>query len=106
MIRAGASKWGYSNRRCIPSWIGIRRCRVIGFCRKLGFNIQELPEAQPVALKKGLTITCGWVADDSWSLVTTPVASYFNANDCVGVEWRKVAAALGRRVDVLEARLL
>src|SRR5882672_1971145 len=39
--------------------------------------------------------------DDSWSMVTTPNATYFNANDCVGLDWQKVASAIGRPIDIL-----
>jgi hypothetical protein len=75
--------------------------RIVAFCRKLGFKVQELPDRQSVALGNGLTITCGTAGDDSWCMVTTPEATYFNANDCVGVNWQKVAASLDRRIDVL-----
>jgi len=75
--------------------------RVIGFCRKLGFAVQELPNRQPVALKNGVSITCGAAGDDSWCLIETPAGNYFNANDCVGVKWASVAAALAKRIDVL-----
>ena len=75
--------------------------RVVSFCQKLGFKVQELPNRKPVELKNGVKITCGSVVSDSWSLVETPNANYFNANDCVGVRWADIAQFLGRKVDVL-----
>lgn len=78
--------------------------RIIEFCRKLGFRVQELPPGRRVLLKNGLSILCGCVADDSWSFVTTPNGSYFNANDCVGVDWSRVADTLDRPVEVLLAQ--
>jgi len=75
--------------------------RVVSFCRKLGFKVQELPDRQPVRLKNDITITCGFDGDDSWSFLVTPGGTYFNANDCVGARWREVARILPRPVDVL-----
>jgi hypothetical protein len=75
--------------------------RVIGYCRKLGFAVQELPDRHRVELKNGLGITCGIDAQDSWCYIETPNATYFNANDCVTADWAAIAAALPRPVDVL-----
>lgn len=76
--------------------------RVAGFCRKLGFRVQELPDGERVALNDQVAVTCGTVLGrDSWLFLEGPDATFLNANDCVGVDWTKVAAALGRPVDVL-----
>jgi UDP-MurNAc hydroxylase len=75
--------------------------RVLEFCRKLGFQVQELPDRQRVPLRDGIAITCGRSGGDSWSFLETPEHTYFNANDCVTVPWRKVAGSLTRPVDVL-----
>src|ERR1043165_8583335 len=41
--------------------------RVVDFCRKLGFSIQELPDGKPVNLNSDFRVTCGKVPFyDSW----------------------------------------
>lgn len=75
--------------------------RVVDFCRKLGFGVQELPNAKRVSLKNDIFVTCGTAVSDSWLMIETPENTYFNANDVVGVDWPSLAARLGRPIDVL-----
>jgi len=49
-----------------------------------------------------VAVTSGAVLGrDSWLFVEAPDATFLNVNDCVGVDWAKVAAELTRPVDVL-----
>lgn len=58
--------------------------RVVSFCRKLGFTVQELPDAAPVDLGGGMKITCGKIPFyDSWLLIETPDYRILNTNDCI-----------------------
>jgi UDP-MurNAc hydroxylase len=58
--------------------------RVLAFCKKLGFGVQELAHGVPVQLKGDLRITCGTVPFyDSWSFIETPQYSILNSNDCI-----------------------
>jgi UDP-MurNAc hydroxylase len=75
--------------------------RVVGFCRRLGFQIRELPDAERVLLSPEVFVTCGTANNDSWLFVETPEHTYFNANDVVGIDWAPIKAALKRPVDVL-----
>ena len=76
--------------------------RVVRFCKKLGFAVQELRAQMRVMLKDGVAVTCGTVlGGDSWLFTETPDSTIFNANDCVGVDWKAISASLPRPVDVL-----
>jgi UDP-MurNAc hydroxylase len=75
--------------------------RVVNFCRKFGFDVQELPNRERVALGNDVFVTCGTAGHDSWLFVETPERTYFNANDVVDTDWPSVAAILSRPVDVL-----
>ncbi len=75
--------------------------RVVRFCDKLGFNTRELENKVRTPLNEYVAVTCGTVHSDSWLFTETPDFSIFNANDCVGIEWHKVAAALSRPTDIL-----
>lgn len=76
--------------------------RVIEFCRKLGFKTQELPNGKRIQLNDQVAVTNGRVLGrDSWLFTETPNGTIFNANDCVGVDWNRIASSLSRPVDLL-----
>lgn len=58
--------------------------RVMSFCRKLGYSVQELPNAAPVELGGGMRILCGKIPFyDSWLMIETPDFRLLNTNDCI-----------------------
>lgn len=76
--------------------------RVVNFCRKAGFRVQELEDGVRTPLSDRVAVTCGQVIGrDSWLYVESDDVTIFNANDCVGVDWTDIAARLPRPLDVL-----
>ena len=75
--------------------------RVVDYCRKLGFAIQELEDGILLGIGGGVKVTCGQVNGDSWLCTQTTEQTYFNANDVVGIDWHKVAASINVVIDVL-----
>jgi hypothetical protein len=78
--------------------------KVIGFCKKLGFQTRELEDGAPAELAPGLRVTSQSVPlFDSWLLVEAGDTRLLNLNDCVVQtpgELRRLAARIGR-LDVL-----
>ena len=57
--------------------------RVAQFCRDLGFRVIEMENSVPLALGRGVTVTCGpHDFYDSWLHVTDGKQSVINLNDC------------------------
>jgi hypothetical protein len=79
--------------------------RVANFCRKLGFQVIELTNREPLQLAEGLVLTCGAVRPiDSWLLVETPTARILNLNDCI-VENEAKALSIKRTVGEVDLLL-
>lgn len=58
--------------------------RVVDFCRKLGFAIQELPDGKPLDLNSEFSVTCGKVPFyDSWLACRAEGLTLLDLNDCV-----------------------
>ena len=78
--------------------------KVLGFCRKLGFQTKELADGEPVELAGGLRVTSQHVPlFDSWLLVEAGGVRLLNLNDAVvqtPAELRRLAARVGA-LDVL-----
>jgi hypothetical protein len=78
--------------------------KVLGFCRKLGFQTLELADGVPVELAGGLRVTCQHVPlFDSWLLLEAGGTRLLNLNDAVvqtRAELRRLAERVGR-LDVL-----
>lgn len=76
--------------------------RVKTFCEKLGFTVIELPHEKQIFLSQTVSIRCGAVLGrDSWLFIQGAASSIFNANDCVGVDWKRVKELVAAPVDVL-----
>ena len=76
--------------------------RVINLCKNLGFKTKELEPGERTSLGNGVAITCGVCGSRiSYLFTETPENTYFNANDCVGLDWAPVAAGFSRPVGVL-----
>ena len=76
--------------------------RVAAFCEKVGFRVIELDDGVKTKLNDVVSVTCGQVVGrDSWLLVKSDECTVFNANDCVGCDWEKIAARLDRPLDIL-----
>src|SRR5262245_16918934 len=73
--------------------------KVIGFCKKLGFQVRELEDGVPVELAPGLRVTSQSVPlFDSWLLVEAGDTRLLNLNDAVvqtPAELRRLAARVG-----------
>lgn len=79
--------------------------RVANFCRKLGFQVIELANREPLQLTEGLVMTCGAVRPiDSWLLVETPTTRILNLNDCI-VENKAKALSIKRTVGEVDILL-
>lgn len=58
--------------------------RVVNYCRKLGFSIQELPDGKPISLDSDFSVTCGKVPFyDSWLACKAEGLLVLDLNDCV-----------------------
>jgi len=58
--------------------------KVINFCRKLDFQVEELPNHGWHTLSEKVRVMCGKVPYfDSWLLIETDHGKILNANDCV-----------------------
>ncbi|HEY8964091.1 MAG TPA: MBL fold metallo-hydrolase [Alphaproteobacteria bacterium] len=80
--------------------------KVINFCAKQGFKVQELPLGKNFSLTPEITLTCDKEGiEDSWLFIDTPDFKILNLNDCVvdtKYRIRKVNQALnGRHPDIL-----
>ena len=79
--------------------------KVIDFCQSIGFQVQELPHEQPIALKNGLQVTCGNVPFfDSWILYDCGDRRILNINDCV-VDGEGVASEIFKVVGGIDVLL-
>lgn len=79
-----------------------RDAKVIGFCRKLGFQVRELEDGVPVELAPGLRVTSQSVPlFDSWLLVEARDTRLLNLNDTV-VQSPAELARLARRIGRLD----
>ena len=58
--------------------------RVVNFCKKLSFKVEELPHRSKFVIEDDFSITCGkMVGIDSWLLYETNDFKLLNINDCV-----------------------
>lgn len=58
--------------------------KILNYCSRLGFTVQDLHDGQSVRLKNGIVITCGQVPlMDSWLLCEFAGIRVLNVNDCV-----------------------
>ncbi|HEY7114443.1 MAG TPA: MBL fold metallo-hydrolase, partial [Thermoanaerobaculia bacterium] len=58
--------------------------KVLDFCRKLGFQTQELPPREWISLRTPLRVLCGPSDDfDSWLLADADGRRILNLNDCI-----------------------
>jgi len=73
--------------------------KVLGFCKKLGFQVRELRDGEPVELAGGLRVTSQSVPlFDSWLLVEAGGQRVLNLNDAVvhsPAELRRVSDRVG-----------
>ena len=57
--------------------------KVINFCKKLGFNVIEIPNSRSINILDDLILTCKkFGSEDSWLKIETPQFSILNLNDC------------------------
>lgn len=76
--------------------------RVAAFCERAGFRVIELDDGVNTPLNDVVSVTCGQVVGrDSWLFVESDDCTIFNANDCVGCDWKKIASGLRRPLDIL-----
>jgi UDP-MurNAc hydroxylase len=79
--------------------------KVIGFCKKLGFQTQELADGAPTELRGGLRVTSQSVPlFDSWLLLEAGGQRVLNLNDAV-VQTPAELARLAQRVGALDLLL-
>ena len=58
--------------------------RIVNFCSKLGYQVQELDDGDRIHLGNDLHVTCGKVPFyDSWLYIETPEFHLLNSNDCI-----------------------
>ena len=58
--------------------------RVVNFCKKLSFKVEELPHRSKFVIEDDFSITCGkMVGIDSWLLYEANDFKLLNINDCV-----------------------
>ena len=78
--------------------------RVVNFCKKLSFKVEELPPRTKFVIEDDFSITCGkMVGIDSWLLYETKGFKLLNINDCV-INNKKVCESVKKttgEVDVL-----
>ena len=78
--------------------------RVVNFCKKLSFKVEELPHRSKFVIEDDFSITCGkMVGIDSWLLYETSDFKLLNINDCV-ISNRKLCESVKKttgEVDVL-----
>lgn len=76
--------------------------RVARFCENLGFQVVELDPGVQTYLNDVVSVKCsGVLGGDSWLYLASDDITIFNANDCVGVDWKSIARSLERPVDIL-----
>ncbi|MDP6878592.1 MAG: MBL fold metallo-hydrolase [Candidatus Marinimicrobia bacterium] len=78
--------------------------RVVNFCKKLSFKVEELPHRSKFVIEDDFSITCGkMVGIDSWLLYETSDFKLLNINDCV-ISNRKLCESVKKstgEIDVL-----
>lgn len=73
-----------TRRRITVLFQETRDRRVVNFCRKLGFGIQELTDGKQETLAPDFFVTCGKVPFyDSWLACRAEGATLLDLNDCV-----------------------
>ncbi len=79
--------------------------KVINFCRKLGFQVVELPNHGWYTLSSKIRVMCGKVPYfDSWLLIETDQGKILNANDCV-VDGEGVAQEIAKQTGTVDLLL-
>lgn len=79
--------------------------KVITHCRKLGFQVQELPHQGWHRLSDKVRVMCGKVPYfDSWLLIETDQGKILNANDCV-VDGEGVAQEIAKQTGTVDLLL-
>lgn len=79
--------------------------KVINYCRKLGFPVQELPNHGWHTLTDKVRVMCGKVPYfDSWLLIETDQGKLLNANDCV-VDGEGVAQEIAKQTGTVDLLL-
>ncbi|MCB0128257.1 MAG: hypothetical protein KDE58_38590, partial [Caldilineaceae bacterium] len=79
--------------------------KVITYCRKLGFQVQELPNHSWHRLADKVRVMCGKVPYfDSWLLIETDQGRFLNANDCV-VDGEGIAQEIAKQTGTVDLLL-
>lgn len=79
--------------------------KVITYCRKLGFQVQELPNHGWHRLSDKMRVMCGKVPYfDSWLLIETDQGKILNANDCV-VDGEGIAQEIAKQTGTVDLLL-
>lgn len=79
--------------------------KVITYCRKLGFQVHELPNHGWHQLSDKVRVMCGKVPYfDSWLLIETDQGKILNANDCV-VDGEGIAQEIAKQTGTVDLLL-